>query len=303
MTLILDGKEYAKKLRSRLSNEVLKQKTQYDVHIGLAVVIVGDDPASHVYVNNKEIAATEVGIKSFVHRLPIETTQDALERLIGDLNNDKNVHGILVQMPLPKHLNEYQAIDKIHPSKDVDGFHKVNVGLLHGSGGQRGLRACTPQGCIELLSTVCKDLSGKHAVVIGRSHIVGRPVAEMLLQKNATVTIAHSKTDNLKQICLQADIIVAAVGRPYFVKQDWVKEGAVILDVGINRITTESGKYKLVGDVDFENVKHKAHAITPVPGGVGPMTIAFLLHNTVCAGYLLAGHREALEEYLKDMSL
>lgn len=303
MTLILDGKEYAKNLRNRLKQEVLKQKTHYDLHIGLAVVIVGDDPASHVYVNNKEIASTEVGIKSFVHRLPMDITQDTLEALIGDLNTDENVHGILVQMPLPKHLNEYQAIDKIHPSKDVDGFHKVNVGLLHGSGGEKGLRACTPQGCMMLLSTLYKDLAGKHAVVIGRSHIVGRPVAEMLLQKNATVTIAHSKTHNLKDICLQADIIVAAVGRPHFVTWDWVKEGAVILDVGINRITTDSGKHKLVGDVDFENVQHKAHAITPVPGGIGPMTIACLLHNTLSAGYLRSGHLDALEDYLKDMSL
>ena len=282
MTQILDGKAFAKNLRHHVGIEVDIQKEIHSVTPALAVIIVGEDPASHVYVNNKEKAAIETGIKSIIHRLPERTSQDDLEELISELNNDKTVNGILVQMPLPKHLNEAKIVEKIDALKDVDGFHTINTGLLHGDSPRDGLLPCTPSGCMLLLETLHSDLSGLNAVVVGRSHIVGRPVAEMLLQRNATVTIAHSRTENLEAVVKNADIVVAAVGRPEMIKGEWIKKGAVILDVGINRIERD-GKNKLVGDVDFESAKANASAITPVPGGIGPMTIACLLQNTVFA--------------------
>lgn len=286
MATIIDGKSFAEKLRQKLKIEVEKQKSKYNIHPALAVVIVGDDPASHVYVNNKEKSALEIGMQSIIHRLSENITQEELEAIIQTLNEDKDVHGILVQMPLPKELSEAKALAKINPLKDVDGFHTVNTGLLHGDSAEMGLLPCTPHGCMMLIGQFHKDLSGKHALVIGRSHIVGRPVAEMLLQKNATVTIAHSRTNNLAELCGKADIIVAAVGRPELVKGEWIKKDAIVIDVGINRISTDDAKTKLVGDVEFASASEKASAITPVPGGVGPMTIACLLQNTLISAYL-----------------
>jgi methylenetetrahydrofolate dehydrogenase (NADP+) / methenyltetrahydrofolate cyclohydrolase len=286
MTKIIDGKKIAQNIRHALAKQVLTQKSDYNIHAALCVIIVGDDAASHIYVNNKEKSAQDTGIKSVVHRLAENVTQKQLDDLIYTLNNDSDIHGILVQMPLPKHLNEYETIEKINPLKDVDGFHSVNTGLLHGASPQSGLLPCTPHGCMILLRSVMADISGKNALVIGRSHIVGRPVAELLLQENATVTIAHSKTKNLPDLCKNADIIVAAVGIAEMIKGDWIKESAVIIDVGINRIMDNQGKSKLVGDVDFAQALSKASFITPVPGGVGPMTIACLLKNTVIAAYL-----------------
>ena len=285
MTQLLDGKALAAEIRSTLTTDIAAFTQKTGIHPQLVVIIVGDDPASHVYVNNKEKSALEIGMRSQVHRLPADIPQDDLNRIIDDLNADKDVHGILVQMPLPKHLNEYQVIDRIHPNKDVDGFHTYNTGMLHGAGAGKGnhLLPCTPYGCILLLEKAGIDIAGKNAVVIGRSHIVGRPVAELLLQRDATVTIAHSRTKNLPELCAGADIIVAAVGRSHFVKVDWVKQGAVIVDVGINRIILDDGKSKLTGDVDFDAVREKASYITPVPGGVGPMTITCLLQNTLQA--------------------
>lgn len=299
MAQILDGKAFAKDLRHHIAIEVDLQKNIHTLTPALAVIIVGEDPASHVYVNNKEKAALETGIKSVIHRLPENTSQDDLETLISSLNDDKDIHGILVQMPLPKHLNEAKIIEKIDALKDVDGFHTVNTGLLHGDSPRSGLMPCTPSGCMLLLETLHKDLSGLNAVVVGRSHIVGRPVAEMLLQRNATVTIAHSRTKDLETVVKNADIIVAAVGRPEMIQGEWIKKDAIILDVGINRIQRD-GKNKLVGDVAFESAKEKASAITPVPGGIGPMTIACLLQNTVFACYLQNNLLDDYEKFKKS---
>ncbi|WP_297442795.1 bifunctional methylenetetrahydrofolate dehydrogenase/methenyltetrahydrofolate cyclohydrolase FolD [Acidocella sp.] len=278
MTRIIDGKAFAAQLRETIAAEVagLAKKP------GLAVVLVGEDPASKVYVANKARQTVEVGMVSFEHRLPAQTTQSELEALVARLNADPEVHGILVQLPLPKHLNAEQVIAAISPEKDVDGLTVVNAGRL--VAGLEGLVPCTPLGCILLLESLIPDMTGLNAVVIGRSHLVGKPVAQMLLQKNCTVTVAHSKTRDLPGLCRTADILVAAVGRPEMVKGEWVKPGAVVIDVGINRVAgREPGKTKLVGDVDFAAAAPVAGAITPVPGGVGPMTIACLLRNTLTA--------------------
>ena len=273
MTNIIDGKAFAANLRTQIAEEI---KTS-GIKAGLAVVLVGEDPASEVYVRNKDKAASEVGIAAQTVKLPATTTQAQLLAEIDRLNNDKNVHGILVQLPLPNGLDDKEVINAISPEKDVDGFHVINVGRA--ATGQGALVPCTPYGCILLLKDVLGDLSGLNAVVIGRSNIVGKPMANLLLNENCTVTIAHSRSKNLPEICAQADILVAAVGRAKMVKADWVKQGAVVIDVGINR--GEDGK--LVGDVDFAKVAPKCKAITPVPGGVGPMTIACLLQNTLKA--------------------
>jgi len=277
MTQIIDGVTVAKKLRQQLAEQVTAEK----LSPGLAVVLVGEDPASQVYVRNKSRAAEEVGIKSWTHRLPTETTQTQLLALIDQLNKDANVHGILVQLPLPKQIDAQTIIAAIDPNKDVDGFHPVNAGRL--SLGLPSFVPCTPQGCMILLREAVANLSGKRAIVLGRSNIVGKPVAQLLLQADCTVTIAHSRTQDLPAECRNADIVIAAIGKPEFVKGDWIKQGAVVIDVGINRITDPANpdKTKLVGDVDFVVAAPRAAAITPVPGGVGPMTIACLLKNTV----------------------
>lgn len=285
--MIIDGKKAAADLRVALSKEVSALKETKGIIPSLTVVLVGEDPASQVYVRNKVKQTTEVGMISNEIRLPASTSQAALLAQLTILNNDNSVHGILVQLPLPKHIDESVVIAAIDPKKDVDGFHAMNSGrLLNGESG--ALVPCTPQGCIILAKQhLGDDLSGLHAVVIGRSNIVGKPVALLLLQENCTVTIAHSRTKNLAQVCQQADVLVAAVGRPNFVKADWVKNGATVIDVGINRIEDPiTGKAKLVGDVDYVAVSEVCGAITPVPGGVGPMTIACLLKNTLEAAKL-----------------
>jgi methylenetetrahydrofolate dehydrogenase (NADP+)/methenyltetrahydrofolate cyclohydrolase len=290
MTHIIDGKKIASDLQESLKQQIESLKKTHGITPHLVVIIVGDDPASQVYVASKEKTAKNIGMESSVIRLPETTSQQELNDTIIALNTDKNIHGILVQLPLPKHLNDSDVINLINPQKDVDGFHPINVGFLHNGQTDKALLPCTPTGAIILLKSFCSDLSGKHAVIVGRSNIVGRPVAEMLLSENCTVTIAHSRTHNLPDICRQADIIVAAVGKPNFIQADWVKQGVIIIDIGINRITdTQTGKAKLVGDVDFDSVKTKASAITPVPGGAGPMTIACLLQNTLKACRLLHG--------------
>ena len=273
MTHIIDGKAIAAALRNTVQQAVEDMPNTP----GLAVILVGDDPASHVYVRNKIKACEQVGIISTEKRLPADTTNDAIEAVINDLNADDAVHGILLQLPLPDHLDSDYLIQLISPQKDVDGLNLRNVGAL--VAGLDGLVPCTPEGSLILIKSVISDLSGLHAVVIGRSLLFGKPMAQLLLKENCTVTMAHSRTKNLKEICQQADILVAAVGREKMVKADWVKDGACVIDVGINRM--ENGK--LCGDVDFENAKDIAGAITPVPGGVGPMTIACLLANTVKA--------------------
>lgn len=271
---IINGKEIAKKLREKIKNEVQELKGK-GITPGLAVILVGDDPASQVYVRNKEKACQEVGIYSEIHHLSKTISQSELINLIDKLNTNPQIHGILVQLPIPAHLNEKEVIERISPQKDVDGFHPLNAGALFV--GEKSLQPCTPKGCLYLLKEIGYDLKGKKAVVVGRSNIVGKPVAMMLLQEHATVTICHSRTKDLKSELLQADVVVAAVGKANFIKGDMLKPGAVVLDVGINRL--ENGK--LVGDVDFETAKEKASWITPVPGGVGPMTIAMLLANTL----------------------
>jgi methylenetetrahydrofolate dehydrogenase (NADP+)/methenyltetrahydrofolate cyclohydrolase len=281
----IDGKAFADRLRARIANQVKELKASHSLTPGLAVVIVGDDPASHVYVRNKNKSTVEAGMKSFEHQLPAETSQKELLTLIDGLNNDPAVHGILVQLPLPKQINEQAVLAKIDPNKDVDGFHVINAGRL--ATGMPGLVPCTPLGCLMLIQDVLgKDnLAGKHAVVVGRSNIVGKPMAQLLLRESCTVTIAHSRTQNLAEECRRADILVAAVGRAQMVKGEWVKPGACVIDVGINRLppAEPGGKDRLVGDVDYASAVKVAGAITPVPGGVGPMTIACLLANTVTA--------------------
>lgn len=279
----IDGKLTAKNLRERLAVEVSNLKSDHSIQPKLTVILVGEDPASQVYVRNKVKQTQEIGMISDEIKLPANTEQAELLKYLEHLNNDRNIHGILVQLPLPKHIDESVVIAAINPDKDVDGFHAMNSGRLF-NGEPGALVPCTPQGCVMLAKQhLGQDLSGKHAVVIGRSNIVGKPVAMLLLQENCTVTIAHSRTRNLPEVCQQADILVAAVGIAEFVKPDWVKEGATVIDVGINRITTSDGKAKLVGDVDYNGVANKCGAITPVPGGVGPMTIACLLKNTLTA--------------------
>ncbi len=282
---IIDGAAVAKKLRQDIAAEVAAKK----LTPGLAVVLVGEDPASQVYVRNKGRAAEETGMKSWTHRMPVETTQDQLLAMVNQLNNDPDVHGILVQLPLPKQIDSQIIIAAIDPAKDVDGFHPVNAGRLNLS--LPCFVPCTPQGSMILIREVEQNLAGKKAVVLGRSNIVGKPVAQLLLQADCTVTITHSRTKNLPEECRAADILVAAIGKPAFVKGDWVKPGAIVIDVGINRIddTANPGKSKLVGDVDFAAASVHAGAITPVPGGVGPMTIACLLKNTMQSAAMKAG--------------
>ena len=279
----IDGKLAAKKLRDKLALEITELKSRHGLYPSLTVLLVGEDPASHIYVKNKVKQTQEIGMVSNEIKLPVDTTQQYLLSQLEQLNNDNSVHGILVQLPLPKHIDENAIISAISPEKDVDGFHAINSGRLL-NGEVKAIVPCTPQGCVMLAKQHLGDnLSGKHAVIIGRSNIVGKPVAMLLLQENCTVTIAHSRTIDLPKICQQADILVAAVGIAQFVKADWIKEGATIIDVGINRILTDDGKTKLVGDVDYDAVIAKCGAITPVPGGVGPMTIACLLKNTLTA--------------------
>ena len=282
MTAIrIDGKAMAEVVRNEVAEGVARLKAEHGITPGLAVVLVGEDPASQVYVRNKVKQTEACGMRSFHHVLDRETSRDQLMTLIDRLNTDDQVHGILVQLPLPDHLNSKDVIEAIDPAKDVDGFHTRNVGTLWTGGSS--FVPCTPLGCLKLLKSVDPEIAGKHAVVIGRSNIVGRPMAALLLNESATVTMAHSKTADLPALCRQADILVAAVGRPQMVKSDWIKPGAIVLDVGINRIPTEDGKGRLVGDVDFDDVATVAGAITPVPGGPGPMTIACLLANTLQA--------------------
>ena len=276
---IIDGKAFAAGVRGRVGAHVAALKAR-GVVPGLAVVLVGEDPASAVYVKNKGIQTREAGMASFEHKLPAETPEADLLALIGRLNADPAVHGILVQLPLPRHMNTDLVINAIAPAKDVDGFHISNVGLL--GTGQKAMVPCTPLGCLMLLRDRLGDLSGLEAVVVGRSNIVGKPMAQLLLGASCTVTIAHSRTRDLAAVCRRADILVAAVGRPEMIPGAWVKPGAVVIDVGINRIERD-GKTRLVGDVDFASAAQVAGAITPVPGGVGPMTIACLLANTLTA--------------------
>ena len=279
MSKIIDGKSFAENLRGDIAKKVATLKEQHGIVPGLAVVLVGEDPASQVYVRNKGKQTVEVGMQSFEHKLPDTTSQDELMALVDQLNTDDSIHGILVQLPLPSQIEEKAVINRINPDKDVDGFHLDNVGRL--AIGDNGIVPCTPLGSLMMIKDQIGDLSGKHAVVVGRSNIVGKPVANLLLQENCTVVITHSRTKNLEEECRRADILVAAVGRAEMVKGDWIKPGATVIDVGINRIDAGDGKTRLVGDVDFASAEPVAGKITPVPGGVGPMTIACLLHNTL----------------------
>ncbi len=289
---IIDGKAFAAEVRTKVAAHVARLKEENGITPGLAVVLVGEDPASQVYVRNKGKQTLEVGMNSYEHKLEVDTSEADLLALIDQLNNDPAVHGILVQLPLPKHLNEDLVINAISPAKDVDGFHISNVGLL--GTGQKSMVPCTPLGCLMLLRDRLGNLSGLNAVVVGRSNIVGKPMANLLLRDSCTVTIVHSRTKEIEAICRTADILVAAVGRPQMITADWVKPGATVIDVGINRIPAPEkgeGKTRIVGDVDFASAAEVAGAITPVPGGVGPMTIACLLANTVtacCRAYGLA---------------
>jgi len=277
---IIDGKAFAAKVRAQVAEQVARLKAGQGITPGLAVVLVGEDPASEVYVRNKGKQTVEVGMNSYEYKLPAETPEADLLALIDRLNADPAVHGILVQLPLPGHLNSDLVINAIDPAKDVDGFHISNVGLL--GTGQKAMVPCTPLGCLMMLRDHLGSLSGLNAVVVGRSNIVGKPMAQLLLGDSCTVTIAHSRTKDLGAVCRGADILVAAVGRPEMIPGDWVKPGATVIDVGINRIERD-GKTKLVGDVEFASAVEVAGAITPVPGGVGPMTIACLLANTLTA--------------------
>lgn len=280
---IIDGKAFAAKVRGQVAEHVTALKADHGITPGLAVVLVGEDPASEVYVAAKHKQTVEVGMASFEHKLPADVSAADLFALIDQLNADKNVHGILCQFPVPDHLNERAVVARIDPTKDVDGLSVVNAGLL--ASGETGLVSCTPLGCLMLLRDQLGDMTGKEAVVIGRSNLFGKPMGQLLLQDNCTVTIAHSRTADLPAVCKRADILVAAVGRAEMVKADWVKPGATIIDVGITRIPhpDKPGKSKLLGDVDFAPCSKVAGTITPVPGGVGPMTIACLLANTVTA--------------------
>lgn len=283
MAQIINGKEVSANVKAAVAAETAALKDEKGVKVGLAVIIVGDNPASRVYVNNKKKACEEVGFQSFEYALDENTTQEQLLDLVNVLNRDSRVNGILVQLPLPKHIDETAIINAISHEKDVDAFHPVNVGKI--MIGDYSFLPCTPAGVMELIASTGIEISGKNCVVIGRSNIVGKPMSMLLLHKSGTVTICHSKTQNLKEICLGADILVAAVGRPNFVTGDMVKEGAVVIDVGINRL--ENGK--LCGDVDFESAEKKASYITPVPGGVGPMTISMLMKNTLTAAKQQSG--------------
>ena len=284
---IIDGKVYAERVREDVAREVARLRTEHDLQPGLAVILVGEDAASQVYVRSKGEQSLAAGMHSVTHRLPADTSLDELLLLIAGLNEDPRIHGILLQLPLPEHLDQRAALAAISPEKDVDGLHVVNAGRL--ANGEPALTPCTPLGCMILLREALGDLTGKSAVVVGRSVLVGRPVAQLLLQADCTVTIAHSRTKNLAEVCRGADILVAAVGRPRMIKADWIKPGAAVIDVGINRVPfsdpekAAAGRTKLVGDVDYKPAREVAGWITPVPGGVGLMTVACLLQNTVTA--------------------
>jgi len=282
---LIDGKSFAVQIRSEIATQVKGLLDSKGIKPGLAVILVGEDPASQVYVRSKGKQTIEVGMNSYEYKLDRHVSEGELLGLIEKLNSDENVNGILCQLPLPDHLNSDLVINSINPEKDVDGFHISNVGLL--ATGQKSMVPCTPLGCLMMLRSELGDLSGKNAVIIGRSNIVGKPMAHLLIKDSCTVTIAHSRTKNIEELCRSADILVAAVGRPEMVKANWIKEGAAVIDVGINRVEVDpevsSKGYKIVGDVDFESAKSKAGFITPVPGGVGPMTIACLLANTLTA--------------------
>jgi methylenetetrahydrofolate dehydrogenase (NADP+)/methenyltetrahydrofolate cyclohydrolase len=285
---IIDGKAFAAGLRARIGEAAEELQAKHGLIPGLAVVLVGENPASQVYVRNKAKQTREAGMASFEHKLAVDTRQDELLDLIRQLNDDPAVHGILVQLPLPDQIDAQAVLDAIAPAKDVDGFHIINAGRLMTGAGEP-LVPCTPLGCTMLLKDRLGDLKGLNAVIVGRSNIVGKPMAMLLLAENCTVTVAHSRTRDLPGLCRTADILVAAVGRPEMIRGDWVKPGATVIDVGINRIDTDDGKTRLVGDVAFEEAAQVAGAITPVPGGVGPMTIACLLANTVTAACRQAG--------------
>ncbi len=290
---IIDGKAFSAKLVERVAEASASLEAKTGVKPGLAVVIVGEDPASQLYVRNKGETTLKAGMRSDTHRLPDTTTQNELLALIAELNADTGIHGILVQLPLPAHIDANAVLDAISPDKDVDGFHVVNAGRL--AVGQDGLVPCTPLGCLMLLKDQLGDLSGLNAVIVGRSNIVGKPMAQLLLGESCTVTVAHSRTKDLPGLCRTADILVAAVGRPEMIKGDWIKDGATVIDVGINRVPSKDpvkaaeGKTRVVGDVAFEEAAKVAGRITPVPGGVGPMTIACLLVNTYTAACRTAG--------------
>jgi len=284
---IIDGKRIAQELRGNIAKATAALTQECGIVPGLAVVLVGNDPASEVYVRTKSKAVIEAGMRSFDHKLPAETSQADLLALIEQLNADESVHGILVQLPLPPQIDAALVLNAIDPAKDVDGFHPVSAGWL--ATGQRGLVPCTPYGCVILAKTIHPSLAGLNAVVIGRSNIVGKPLAQLLLAEHCTVTVAHSKTKDLPDVCRRADLLFAAVGRPEMVKGVWIKPGATVIDVGINRVPGENGKARLVGDVDFAQALQVAGAITPVPGGVGPMTIACVILNTLRAACASAG--------------
>jgi methylenetetrahydrofolate dehydrogenase (NADP+) / methenyltetrahydrofolate cyclohydrolase len=278
---MIDGKALAEELRRDVASQVARLKRERGITPGLAVVLLGDDPASRVYVRNKVHQTIQAGMKSFEHRLPASTPEHVLLGLVGELNRAADVHGILIQLPLPKHVAARKVIETIDPAKDVDGFHPVNIGRL--AIGERALVPCTPAGILMLLKSVQAKLKGLEAVVIGRSNIVGKPMAQILLQEDCTVTMAHSRTRDLPAVVRRADLVVAAVGRPEMVRGDWIKPGAIVIDVGVNRVPRPDGRNRLVGDVAYAEASERARAITPVPGGVGPMTIACLLRNTVQA--------------------
>jgi methylenetetrahydrofolate dehydrogenase (NADP+)/methenyltetrahydrofolate cyclohydrolase len=292
MATLLDGKALAETVRAQVKERALRFRQHAGRPAGLDVVLVGDDPASQVYTKSKEKASIDAGLAGRLHKLPADTSEEALLALVRQLNADDAVDGILVQLPLPKHIDEKRLLDTVDPAKDVDGFHPMNAGLL-ASGRSGALVPCTPRGCMKLLALSEIKLEGARAIIVGRSNIVGKPMAQLLLQENATVTIAHSRTRDLAARCREADVLVAAIGRAEMIKGDWIKEGAVVIDVGINRVPVPGvpDKTRLVGDVDFEGAQPRARAITPVPGGVGPMTIACLLENTLIAAEARRGVR------------
>jgi len=287
---IIDGKAFAAELRARIGREVAERAAAHGLTPGLAVVLAGEDPASQVYVRNKGTATREAGMTSFEHRLPAETPEDDLLALLDRLNADEAVHGILVQLPLPGHIDAAKVLARIDPDKDVDGFHVLNVGRL--ATGQNAMVPCTPLGCLMMLRDRLGTLSGREAVVVGRSNIVGKPMAQLLLRESCTVTIAHSRTRAIEEVCRRAEILIAAAGRPRMITGDWIRPGATVIDVGITRVPAPEkgeGRTRLAGDVDFDRAAEVAGAITPVPGGVGPMTIACLLANTLVAACRQAG--------------
>jgi len=290
---LIDGKVFAAKIRQQVTAAVTQLQLQHRLQPGLAVVLVGEDPASHIYVRNKAKQTLETGMHSIEHHLPADTSQAELVTLIRQLNEDSSIHGILVQLPVPAQIDADAIIDAIDPDKDVDGFHTQNTGKLWS--GIPGLVPCTPLGCLMMLrATVADGLAGKHAVVVGRSNIVGKPISALLLREHCTVSIAHSRTRDLPGLCREADLLIAAVGRAEMIKGNWIREGATVIDVGINRVDAGNGKTRLTGDVEFSSAKLRAAAITPVPGGVGPMTIACLLRNTITAACLQTGYSNPL---------